>query len=388
MKTKIYKSPFMFFYLFIFLVFSFYFIKAKNIEGDDLELNSRIDVVYPNQILKDKGYAVWGGSTILGDDGKYYMFYSRWKGAGLGGWSTTSTIACAVSDSPYGPFKHVKVILNGGSGDENRWDYINAHNPHIKKFGDFYYLYYISSYKWQGKVSATGRKRSRYDLQNVGVIKFKSMKDILSGNFKILDEPIITADNVKTFNRHVNPSVTEGPDGRYYASIKARKNDDGTGGFVHWIMISDAPDKKFKVFSKMLDHTLGAEDPYMWYDKKRKLFYAIVKEFGKKKLAPEFGALALIVSKDAKKWQKAKHSLVTLKHITYKKDKDSLCIGYRVSHTDRPQLVFDDRGNIITLNIASGRLPWLKGVFNIQLRILPVGESKNLQRKLLTKFKK
>lgn len=344
---------------------------------DTLELNSRIDVVQDTQILKDEGYAVWGGSTIKGDDGRYHMFYSRWKGSGLAGWKTTSTIAYATSDSPYGPFKHVKTILKG-SGDKSRWDYNNAHNPHIKKFGDHYYLYYIAAYTWEGKKNSKGGARKPTDFQNIAVIKFKSMKEIVDGSFTIPDAPIITADNVKTFNRNVNPSVTQDPDGRYYAAMKCKGNADGGGGFVHWVLVSDAPDKPFKVFSKMLDHSLGAEDPYMWYDQKRQRFYAIVKEFGRGKLAPEHGALALLTSVDAKEWKAAKHPLVTLKRINRPDGKQ-----YKVGFTDRPQLVFDEEGTIIALNTASSRLPGYKGVFNVQLRILPPGEGKSLQKEAI-----
>lgn len=348
-----------------------------NDSTDTLELNSRIDIVQDHQILKDEGFAVWGGSTIKGEDGKYHMFYSRWKGNGLGGWKTTSTVAYAVSDSPYGPFKHVKVILKG-SGDKSRWDYNNAHNPHIKKFGDNYYLYYIAAYTWEGKVNSKGKNRKPTDFQNIGVIKFKSMKDIVDGNYTIPDAPIITADNVKTFNRNVNPSVTQGPDGRYYAAMKCRGDADGGGGFIHWIMVSDAPDKPFKVFSKMLDHSLGAEDPYMWYDQKRERFYAIVKEFGSGKLAPEHGALALLTSVDAKDWKPAKNSIVTLKKMNRPDGKQ-----YSVGYTDRPQLVFDEEGTIIALNTASSKLPGYKGVYNVQLRILPEGKGKNLQKEAI-----
>ena len=345
---------------------------------DTLELNSRIDVVQDTQILKDKGYAVWGGSTIKGDDGKYHMFYARWKGNGLGGWQTKSTIAYAVSDSPYGPFKHVKTVLQG-SGDKFRWDYNNAHNPHIKKFGDHYYLYYIAAYDWKGKINSKGRNRGPLDFQNVGVIKFKSMKEIVDGTFKVPDLPIITADNVNTFNRNVNPSVTKGPDGRYYAAMKCRGDADGGGGFIHWIMVSDAPDKPFKVFSKMLTHKQGAEDPYMWYDQKRKRFYAVVKEFGSGKLAPEHGALALLTSVDGRDWKGAKNSIVTLKRINRPDGKQ-----YKVGYTDRPQLVFDENGTIIALNVASSRLPGYSGVFNVQLRILPPGEGQSLQKEAIS----
>lgn len=348
---------------------------------DTLELNSRLTITEDTQVLKDEGFAVWGGSTIKGDDGKYHMFYARWPGAGLGGWQTKSTIAYAVSDSPYGPFKYVKTILQG-SGDKSRWDFNNAHNPHIKKFGDSYYLYYIAARDWTVGTKSNGKPWTFYDTQSIGVLKFDSFDEILDDSYKanIPDEPCITADGVQTFNRNVNPSVTQGPDGRFYAAMKARGNADGGGGFIHWVMVAPTPEGPFKVHAKMLDHDLGAEDPYFWYDQKRERFYAIVKEFGSGKLAPEHGALALITSIDAKEWKKAKHPVVTLKKMKRADGK-----VYNLGFTDRPQLVFNEKGEIIALNVASSGFPEYKGVYNVQLKILPPGEGDHWQTSYVEK---
>ena len=53
----------------------------------------------------------WGGSVVKGDDGLYHMLYSRWPKAIGWEWVTRSEIAHAVSESPFGPFRHVDVAL-------------------------------------------------------------------------------------------------------------------------------------------------------------------------------------------------------------------------------------------------------------------------------------
>src|SRR6476469_158932 len=92
------------------------------------------------------------------EDGKYHMFYSRWPHGkrpldddsmnyifdGFRGWNKYSEIAYAISDKIGGPYKYVKTILRG-DGDKKRWDRFTMHNPLIRKFGQYYYLYYISN---------------------------------------------------------------------------------------------------------------------------------------------------------------------------------------------------------------------------------------------------
>lgn len=339
---------------------------------DDLNLNPRIDIVQDTQIFMNKDYNVWGGSSIKGEDGKFHMFYARWSG-GFGNWTHKSEICYAVADSAYGPYKYVKTILKG-SGDKDRWDYVNAHNPTIKKFGDTYYLYYIAT---QPPVGSETKYGVLVNHQSIGYIKAQSIEELVSGKPAKLDKPIMTPDNKTTFRRTVNPSVTKGPNDEYYMAFKSTAE---RGGFVHWISKAPSPEGPFTIVGKMLDHDLGAEDPYLWYDFKRERFYAVVKEFGRGKLAPEHGALALITSKDAKTWGPAKNSLVTLRKMNRPDGKQ-----YGVGFTDRPQVVFDEDGEVIALNIASNRLPGTKRTYNVQLRILPEGQEKNLQTEAIEK---
>ena len=56
------------------------FIMLWNLHAqDDLNLNARIGKVDSTGIFRQDGYYVWCTSVVKGEDGKYHMFYSRWK---------------------------------------------------------------------------------------------------------------------------------------------------------------------------------------------------------------------------------------------------------------------------------------------------------------------
>ena len=111
---------------------------------DDLFIRDRLQAVSADNIFKTEGYYNWCTSIVKSKDGKYHLFYSRWKKEySFYGWLTHSEIAHAVSDSPAGPWKYKETVLKGrGKG---YWDAITVHNPKIKSFEGKYYLYYCST---------------------------------------------------------------------------------------------------------------------------------------------------------------------------------------------------------------------------------------------------
>jgi len=111
---------------------------------DNLFFKDRLQSVSEKNVLKTEGYYNWGSSIIKGDDGKYHLFYSRWKKEyKFTGWLTHSEIAHAISDKPAGPWEFKETVLSG-RGDKH-WDAITAHNPKIKHFEGKYYLYYCAT---------------------------------------------------------------------------------------------------------------------------------------------------------------------------------------------------------------------------------------------------
>ena len=345
--------------------------------ADTLDFTGRLGTIAPANKLQEEGYYVWGASAIRGEDDKYYLFYSRWKAGTQGrtpedrqvfkdmnGWLKYCEIAAAVSDSPAGPFQHVGTVLRG-TGNTNRWDCFNAHNPHIKRFGGKVYLYYIANQP----VAHTNRWLEMVDGQRIGVAVADSVKDLIAGRFRRSNQALITPDGTNTFCRTVNPSVTAGRDGRYLMMFKARSAPTG-GHMVHWVATADNPDGPFKLAGPALtDPQYSAEDPYFWYDRERDCYYAIVKDFShsKRALTPQFGALGLIVSNQGwGDWRVAAHSLVSLREYT-----DTTGARHSLAHLERPQLLFDEDGKPTVLYCAAAEKDPFKGTpsFNLHFRI-------------------
>jgi len=335
---------------------------------DDLDINKMIGTVDSAAIFSQADYYLWCSCVIKGEDGKYHMFYSRWSHGkrqmdddsmnyifdGFRGWNKYSEIAYAEADNLGGPYKYVKTILKG-DGDKNKWNSFTYHNPQVRKFGKYYYLYFISN-TYDSTIQFPNSKFSKdwihwlqYNAtQKIGVLKFKSIKDLANGNFEQMPKPLMQPDNVHTFEVTTNPTVTKGPDGKYYMMFKSRKPN--VGNMTFWMATSNKPDGPYTFASEVFTNAdMACEDPCMWYDKKRKRFYAAVKYYSNsKKLVPQFGALALITSEDGLHWQAANHPLISLRQI---KMADGSTI--QLAHLERPFIVNDENGQPIALFAAA-----------------------------------
>lgn len=336
---------------------------------DDLDLNRRLTPVDSAQIFQEKDHYVWCNGAVKGKDGKYHLFYARWPHGtrsrdddslnyifnGFRGWLKYSEIAYAVSDHAAGPYKFVKVILRGAA-DPARWDRFTVHNPQIKEFGGKYYLYYISN-SFDPNFQLPNAKPEqlhwlRYNCtQKIGVLSANTMDDLINGEFERSQVPLMEPDNIRTFEVTNNPSVTEGPDGKYYMIFKSRKPN--VGNMTMWMAVSERPDRGFRMLGEVFTaENMACEDPYLWYDKAHKRFYAVVKYYSKAaKLVPQFGALALVTSTDGLIWQAASHPLVSLRELKMKDGKT-----LNLAHLERPFLIHDEYGNPIVLMAAATEL--------------------------------
>src|ERR1700754_891363 len=106
---------------------------------DELDLAAVMQPVPSTAVFRDPGYFVWCGTMVRGEDGKYHLYYSRWKvSTGFESWVTASEVAHAVGASPAGPFVFHDVALP--PRDRHLWDGMVTHNPTVQKFGKKYYL--------------------------------------------------------------------------------------------------------------------------------------------------------------------------------------------------------------------------------------------------------
>lgn len=264
---------------------------------DTLNISSTIQPLTDDGIFRVDGYFCWGPTLIKGDDGQYYMAYSRWpKETETRGWLTNSEIALAVADNPEGPYRHLQVLLKGrGPG---HWDELMAHNPKLKRFNGKYYLYYISSR--QGPTYG----HIRYS-QRTGV----AVADSILGPYERFDEPLVEPAE-PVHNVAVNPGVTQMADGRYLLIVKGDiEHREPTEPFPQRIQalgIAESPTGPFSLLPKPAIADIDTEDASIWYDVKREMYYAV------------FHAhtyIGLIASKDGIDWTRAEHYEVTDKEI-------------------------------------------------------------------------
>jgi beta-xylosidase len=199
---------------------------------DNLDLYSMVQPVPQTNKFIDPGYYVWCGSVTKGDDGKFYMLYSRWPLAdGFESWPVTSEIAVAVSDNPGGPFKHLKVALPARG--TKFWDGSATHNPAVVKHDGKYYLYYMGT-----SCNAPIKKHEAYtdnwwryrNTQRIGV----AVADKPDGEWKRLDQPVlsVSADSTAYDALMVsNPAATFDDKGRVILLYKqVNKTEKISGG--------------------------------------------------------------------------------------------------------------------------------------------------------------
>jgi hypothetical protein len=334
-------------------------------------------------ILNMDGYFVWGGSVVKGRDNKFHMLFALWEsGPELGTfvktWVLESKIGYAVSDFPDRDFKFQKIVLQGRryEGNEDAWDAQMVHNPHIREFNGKYYLYYIGS-KDPGVQADDARaqnldKRSRVQQsQCIGVIEFDNFADLLSGNFKRPEEPILRArtrvkpnnilngspvgtvakpDNIIV----VNPSVDFNPvSKKYMLFFKGNLYEPGWKG-AHGVALGDSPMGPFVakdefIFDVRMDDgsIASTEDPYVWYSKKHKKFLAVVKDFSGR-LTGQRKTLALLSSENGIDWELTRFPLFMNRELTLS---DGTIV--KVDRLERPQLLLDKKGIPTVMYAAS-----------------------------------
>ncbi len=366
------------FYISLFIIFSTCnHPKEKSvvIEAGAVHATIEDDILDGPSVLNDPDRFVWGGSVVKGEDNKYHMLYSTWEaGDSLpvfsDSWVLLSKIAYAVSDYPDRDFKFRKIVLQGRiyEGDSAAWDAQMVHNPHIKKFENKYYLYFIGSkdpgIQPDGSKGESLNKRNRIQQnQCIGVIEFNSFEDLVQGNFKRPESPILIArtrvkpDNIVNPSPEgtqpkpdniivVNPSVVQRPsDGKYLLYFKGNFYDPGWRG-VHGVAISDYPTGPFEATDHFVfdirndDGTIASgEDPYVWYHRDHERFYVILKDFTGRITAGKPG-LALLESMDGIKWTKPENSFFMKKQVTLKTGET-----LEVNRLERPQLLTGENGD-------------------------------------------
>lgn len=105
------------------------------------------DLIPLGRILDLRDWFVWCASPVVGEDGKFHVFFSRWPvgedgDLGFRRWLTESEIAHAVADRPEGPYRVIGTVLKGRPGE---WDSLSIHNPSVVRANGRFYLFYMGN---------------------------------------------------------------------------------------------------------------------------------------------------------------------------------------------------------------------------------------------------
>jgi len=311
--------------------------------ADNLDISAMVQPVPVANKFIDIDHYVWCGSVTKGDDGKFYMLYSRWPlKDGFYSWPVTSEIAVAVSDSPEGPFKYLKVALPARG--TQFWDGSATHNPAVIKHKGKYYLYYMgtsSNAKIKQPVPASGNWWHYRNSQRIGV----AVADTPDGEWKRLDHPVLSVGPDSTaYDAQMvsNPAAAFDDKGRVILLYKqVCKNGKINGGQVRFgVAFADSPFGPFVKHDKPIFEAndgakewMVAEDPFVWFQ--QGTYLAIVRDVVGK-FTGDNGAFALMISKNGYDWQPAKHPKVVGSTFYWANNEKS------VSKLERPCLYLED----------------------------------------------
>lgn len=338
-------------------------------DGDAPDLSRWIRPLREHSVFSDPEYNIWCGSVVEGDDGKFHMFYSRWpRSLGHNAWVTHSEVARAVSDSPFGPFRHAEVVLP--ERDRGFWDGACTHNPTVVRIGGKFYLYYMGNTGDREKTQ--GLNWQHRNNQRIGV----AVADRPEGPWTRFDKPLIDispdpeAPDALATN---NPSVVERPDGSVlmiYKAVAKRGPLPFGGPVVHLAAVSDSPLGPFtkqpgQIFTGK-GQFFAAEDPFIWHDGQR--YLAIVKDMGGHFTGVN-PSLALFESSDGlTDWRPAKNILVSGLQVTRPDGS-----AWKLKKLERPQILRRD-GKTVALYCAAADTPDLSGSVNLAIPLEPPRE--------------
>ena len=307
--------------------------------------------------MEMRDYFVWDCSVIKASDGKYHMFSSRWpKEYGFGwNWLFNSEIIHCVSNTPEGPYKFRNVVLKRRG--RQCFDGMNTHNPCIKEYQGKYYLYYMGN-TYGGEIPQNTQIAPNYatetwNRKRIGI----AVADDINGEFVRRDKPLLEPRDCSYWDCTIttNPSVTILPDGRTYMIYKSLRS---TGKPLQLgIAVADTPDGEFRRLSdnpilEFKNDDYHVEDPFLWYDERRKKFCLVAKDDvknGSLGITGEWGSGFYAESDDCMDFEIPEHPTLYTRTVTWKDGRQTL-----QGNLERPSILFDEEGNPTHLFCASG----------------------------------
>ena len=310
-----------------------------------------------NIALKMDGYYVWDCSVIKAG-GKYHMFSSRWKkDLGFGwNWVFHSQIIHSVSDTPEGPYTFQNVVFERRGREY--FDGMNTHNTCIREYNGKFYLYYMGcTYSVEPPDHANNiyvpLALEVWNKKRIGL----AVADDINGEFVRRDTPILEPRDCRYWDCTIttNPMVIIMPDGKTHMIYKSRKAVNKA--LQLGIAVADAPDGKFERVSDEPIFNFGndsrdVEDPFIWYDEKKKKFCLIAKDDvknGEKGVTEEWGSGFYAESDDCVNFEIPDDPTVYTRTVTWEDGSQT-----KQCNLERPSLLFDENGEPTHIFCASG----------------------------------
>ena len=300
---------------------------------------------------------VWDCAVIKAE-GKYHMFSSGWDSRlGFGwNWLFNSQVIRSVSDTPEGPYRFADVVLPRRGREY--FDGMSTHNTCIQYYNGKYYLYYMgTTYADEipgvGDVIPDDRGQEVWNRKRIGL----AVADSIEGPFVRQDQPLLEPRDCSHWDCTIttNPTVAILPDGKTYMIYKSRR---GVGHPLQLgIAVAQQPEGPFTRLTEgpvlqFADENLHVEDPFLWYDARRKKFCLIAKDDcknGSTGITGEWGGGFYAESDDCIHFELAEEPKVYSRTVLWKDGHTS-----KQGNLERPCLLFDEDGTPTHLFCASG----------------------------------
>ncbi len=291
-------------------------------------------------IFRNEEWHSWGGSA-LPHEGRWYRIFARWpKSRSFDAWITHSEIACAVGDSPLGPWEASRTLL--GREETSAWDAHNFHNPLPLYAEGKFWIFYTGNY-------GDGTFWDHRNHQRIGV----AWATHPFGPWHRLDRPIVDTSAGQWDHLLTGcPIVAQGPDGLYRMIYKGvAEGELPRGGAVR---IGSALAKNLAGPWKKQEGTFfckegvhfTTDDNFFWYE--NGCYHAIVKDYGSHYQNKAKEALVLFTSPDAKSWDLAAGDpVLTVFELEFESGRKG-----PFHRLDQPQLVRDEQGKAVALCLS------------------------------------
>ncbi|MEI7423889.1 MAG: glycoside hydrolase family protein [Prolixibacteraceae bacterium] len=304
---------------------------------------SRLGKANKNSGFTMKGYWVWDGCAVKGDDDKYHMFCSRWPDSLLmhPGWMASSEIIHCVAGNAEGPYEFQNVVFSARGAQY--WDGRSTFNPQVFKHKGKYYMFYVGSthpfeeptakaFDLKSKWCIVGRSNKRVGL---------AVAENVNGPWKRFDKPIIETEP-NTFYSFLtsNPTPVIHEDGSVLVIFKARSY---IGNVHSGMSLGVAYAKKIEGPYTVLNNKKPVfdykncgeqEDPFMWKDKTG---YHLVFKDQVAQFTGERGAGVLSHSTDGVHWKLDKEPKAWSKAIEWSDGTKQI-----MGQLERPFIMFEN----------------------------------------------